>query len=454
MAGYEDFPLLPGAAFVAAHPNALREALVRRAAQSGDSITPPATINATDPVEGAGFKTWLLAARTAVEVMLTAESYYAHGSVEESVYDFAPWTLANLMTYIHTNFISVEGGESENAWKPYSEVAPNSFKVAYINEIYYACECMCITNPGLDDGSRTGTVKAGAGSSLHSGGGGHIADEELGPLVAGNEQEGTCSKTDITESSLYIEMSQAEPYRYLELEDDGVGGFNVLTAINITFSYASTINYATGEIYIATTENWVADESVFRVAYDYEEAIVPGSLSTAISSALSDFDGGSYGAGTAEVTATRHYREDPPGSYDYYADVENHRMTSDPVVVPDVAYSLSVLAVPFRETYELSAPGVVFSGSGFSVAKRLAPEITEVWLEGFIRVVKDSGGWDNESVSIGYWFDDDDLSGIGGWFVVGSECSDSIYAEILDLDSFDGYGQTDFGGYHNGEYGM
>lgn len=123
------------------------------------------------------------------------------------------------------------------------------------------------------------------------------------------------------------------------------------------------------------------------------------------------------------------------------------KVTSAGVVVPDVAYALTDLWVPFN--FGGSDPGSV--AQILSVPGGTA-ELANVWeggyLDTWLRLMK-AAGWDNETVSPAYSFDLPSNT-------YGQNQDEHDWTILMQLvwsgSSAAGYGRSDFGGYSNGKY--
>jgi len=134
----------------ASHANLLREAIYRRAlvAGIGGSVTLPPLISVGDNFT-TGFNTWLTAARTAIETILTSGFYVMSFSSTDPSTTY-PWTKAGLLeTSIGSApFLSVHrrqhhafNWQNGNWMTKTGGTKPP--EAGYMNEIFYACEYLC-----------------------------------------------------------------------------------------------------------------------------------------------------------------------------------------------------------------------------------------------------------------------------------------------------------------------
>lgn len=430
--------------------NLLRTAISRRATVAGAAVTLPDVIVAGGS-PGAEFEDWLVKARQCIEDILDEAAFYAHGQAAPvpsgGTYAFAAWTKATLLDYVHTEWVTTAFVTDSEDWAPYDAGTSNTFYCCYVNEVYYACECLAITKPGLDDGTGDRTAKYGAGQDLATGG--TTGLDDVGDIVAGTSQSASlAANLPVVPGTTFFALDDGGG-NWLWMGDDGSGNLTKTDgSIELT---SGSINYTTGAVSFVVDTALAAGNDIL-CSWSWG---TPGSLAVAVAAAIADFNADSYAAAAAgyECTATRNYREDPPASGDFYADVGNVKVTDADVVVPDVAYRLTKLAVPWRHSAGASEPVPAATVTGGTAAGRVAAP-SGGYAVGYLLLSKSSGGWDNETVSVAYAYQDADLSGSGDWFDYAGVVTDSAIGEIKDLDAEDGYGQTDFDGYSNGVYGM
>ena len=414
----------------ASYMNALREGISRRAAQVDAVVVLPDVVAAAGDAH-AQMEAWLLAARTAVEVLIP--SFYSYDSGAGT---FAAWAKAALLTYIHATWVTTAFVTVPADWAPYTPGAENNFYACYFNEIYYALECLCVHDVTFGEGSavssgitHAGLVRPTAGAAFADSWAAALAagwqagtawgayahsqlaevaaegKEEWSDAVEGTEQGGTVDAPPITPGTLVISISDdaGPPPNEITVQDDGAGGFVQLYG-DVNLVGTGSVDYDTGVWTFDTDFSWVAGDHIY-VAY-------------------------TGGGGWASLNPTI------------------IKATSAGVVVPDLDYALTDLWLPFNFTG--SDPGAtdqILSVSGGTV------ETANVWTGGYLdtwlHAAKSTGGWDNETVSPAYSFDLPSNTYGTDWEV-------HDWAILMQLvwatSEAAGYGRSDFGGYDNGHY--
>ena len=339
---YGDFPvvgLLANQANIAAADQAravqcnnIRTAIANRDTQVGTGVVLPDVIVALDPES---FEDWLLASRQCIEDFIADGVFYTEPP------DEVLWTLGNLLTYVHTNWVTTAFVTVATGWAPYTAGVANPGYACYINELYYALECLCI----------------------------HPVEFSKGSAV----------------SSLLWDAGVNRP--------------------------------TTEEAY---ADGWAAAQAT------------------------------GWGAGTsAYAWANSTMADHGDGTYDYI-NPGIGKVTAAGAGVPDVAYALSELWIPFHldnpagPSYPTPIVGVV-GGTA---------ELTPGWeaggyLDTLFHAMKTTGGWDNETVSCSYAFDlpyeeFGTNTETHSWY---------IFMYLLSaINTANGYGRSAFGGYCNGVY--
>lgn len=121
---YSDLPVTTRTPLYATYQNFVRDALIERAAAIGVAITPPAVINAGDPIQST-LGPWISACRTAIGAILLDESYGWIPTLPDGSITFTPWDLYGdgpmdgndmngILHYIHTYLIEPDDNKYIN----------------------------------------------------------------------------------------------------------------------------------------------------------------------------------------------------------------------------------------------------------------------------------------------------------------------------------------------------
>lgn len=427
------FPVVAGADFYADQLNYLRTAISRRAAQVGATVTLPAVMADDEPVDTDDelFRTWLDAARTAIEVFIGNYCGYASGA-------FTAWTKATLLGYVHTTWAAactpIDLADAAN-WYQYNTVTDNEFYIAYLNEVYYALECLCYHEVATVEKSKARQFKSGTGQD---------GDEGGDPLADGTETVNSDTQSGsfgaaVATGTASVGFANLDYSVWWSGHDDGAGGWVTDSSNGCSF-VSGSINYATGEWSVTTDFTFPAGGTLNTSA---ASAAADGDPGVALGAAWADFGAASYGADGASWEARGHLHiiaPEPP-AHIWTAVVENYKVTDAQATVPDLAYADTVLYFPYQWVYMPSSPSPTLA-VGTLVGQVENPAYH---YHGWLKV---TGDFDDEDVQLGaYYFDITSSNFVFG----GAPPFDE--ACTFEVSPTGAYGRCGFGGgYINGEY--
>jgi hypothetical protein len=405
--------------------NNIREAISRRADVSGASVSLPAVVAAGAEVS-TDFETWMLAARQAIEDILDTGKFLSYSSGV-----WAAWTKSSLLTYVNTTWVP---SVMSDDWASYTKPGANPWYVRYINQIYFALECLCFHDPGTSEKSKARQIKTGNGSDGDDGG---------DPLVDGTEtvnsetQSGSFGAA-VGTSTVVVSFANLDFSVWWSGHDDGAGGWITDSAEGCSF-VSGYITYSTGEWSVTTDFVFPAGGTLNTAA---TSAPVTGSYGVALGAAWVDFAAQSYGATGAawEARGCLHLYASGSGNIKY-AVVENTKVTDAQATVPDLAYPDVELYFPYQWVYMPASPSPTLT-VGSLVGQGESPQYH---YRGWLKI---AGDFDDEDVQLGaYYFDVTPSNfAFGGSPPYDQACT-------FQVAPVGAYGRCGFGGdYINGAY--
>ena len=400
--------------------NNVREAISRRATISGATVTLPDILVATDPV-GTDFEKWLLAARTAIEDITTTEFFltYAPGV-------WSPWSISTLLGYVNSNWAPIVPGTD---WASYTKPGFNRWFVRYINQIYFALECLCFHGVASSEKSNVAQIKTGTGSDGNDGG---------DPLVDGTETvnsdtQGGNFGAAVSTGSVNVVYANLDFSVWMSCHDDGVGGWIVDSSEGCSL-LSGSVTYSSG-VWTMTTD-YVFPAGGMMITSATLAAVV-GDWDTAIAAAWVDFAAQSYGATGATWEAKGYLHLYAVGNIKY-AVVENTKVTDAQATVPSIAYDDIELYFPYQKEYMPISPEVTLSVG--SIVGQI--EVFPYRYVGYLRVL---GSFSAEDVQLGPYYFDITSSNFYGIPPCDGACT-------FEVSPTGAYGRCGFDGYLNGAY--
>ena len=399
---YDTFPITEGARFGAHQLNFLREALSRTAAQVGASITlPDAIVEGTAVSSGQVFHNWLDASRAAIETLLSA--YYKRSSNV-----FTAWTKSSLLTYVHATWPSAcKPSDLFNVsnWYAYSTMTPNRFRRAYLNEIYYALECLVYSRPSITKGTSDLQYKDGGPSG--SEGTHYVAN--YGTTVNSSTQSGTLEHGNLVKSKVVIGYQDAPmPTMAITVIDNGLGSLVKFSGSSTVIS--GSIDYVTGDWSVTTDETYPAGQPIAN-NYWYDRS----TASTAYNDAWNDFEATSYSSMSGDyhsvLADSRLFTPGPSFEGGWWYSISDQRITKEPIIIPNLPYSVTEFWIPCKQYCDVQ-DGTIFTMPPFTITTNKGDLIFAMGPDGGPHTLSYGGflqlwnrSFNNEEVDLTYKWD-------------------------------------------------
>lgn len=420
--------ILAQTSLYASKMNELREAIDRRATVAGAAVTLPNSVTALAPF-AAQFEDWFLAARQCVEDIV-AEGFF----LQYETHAFTAWSLAELLGYVHATWVTSSFITDGADWAPYDAGQMDPDFRLYVNEIYYACECLCLRDPGVTEKSKAREIRSGAGgvgwTEKPWGGSGVNPLSSPGSVT----QSGTFTAgTPLKPGSVQVSGGVGT---YFSIKDDGVGGWLDNSGGGGAEISSGSIDYDTGVWTVTFTTAIGAGTDDRYSGYYYGGT---PTATEALSLAWAAFEAAGYGASSAGWQAKGHlhlYQTDGA----WFAVVESYKVTDGQVTVPDLDYPDIELYLPTQLTYMPYSPAPTLTVG--SLVDQV--EVSANHYRGWLKVV---GDFDDEDVQVGPYFFD---IASGNFHFIGPPPYDE--ACLFEAAPTGVYGRCGFDGYCNGEY--